>query len=71
MTKKRIEWVDWVKGVCTIFVVMCHLGWPELFERILNPVFLSAFLQYLVICFRHQIALENLLQRNLKGLLFQ
>lgn len=43
MIRKRIEWVDWVKGICTIFVVMCHLGWPELYERILNPIFLSAF----------------------------
>lgn len=69
MTKKRIEWVDWVKGVCTIFVVMCHLGWPELFERILNPVFLSAFFAVSGYMFSASDSFGKFITKKFKGLI--
>jgi len=69
MIKKRIEWVDWVKGVCTIFVVMCHLGWPELFERILNPVFLSAFFAVSGYMFSASDSFGKFITKKFKGLI--
>lgn len=40
--KKRIPWIDFVKGICMFMIIMCHAGWPYWIERFLNPFFMSA-----------------------------
>lgn len=43
MEKQRVEWIDLVKGFCMFAIIMCHSGWPELYRKVCDPVFLSAY----------------------------
>lgn len=41
--KRRIVWIDYLKGVCLVAVIMSHLGWPEVYARLLSPFYLAGF----------------------------
>ena len=41
--KKREEWLDILRGIAMIFVVIAHTGAPELYAKVYVPVFMSAF----------------------------
>lgn len=40
---KRIKWVDIVKGICIIFVMLSHSNPPDDFRRFFTPFFLTMF----------------------------
>lgn len=37
--KDRLEWIDFMKGFCMFSIVMCHVGWPKLYNRFFYPFF--------------------------------
>lgn len=39
----RKAWLDLIKGICMILIILCHTGAPEWYMRFLYPVFLTAF----------------------------
>ena len=39
----RIQWIDYLKGICMIAIVMNHLSWPEWYARFLSPFHLVGF----------------------------
>lgn len=41
--KMRLDWIDYLKGICMFCVVMSHLYWPEWYERFLAPFYLAGF----------------------------
>lgn len=43
MNKKRIEWIDNMRGICMILVILHHSGAPEEYQKFLSPFFLSGF----------------------------
>lgn len=43
MNNKRIEWIDNMRGICMILVILHHSGAPEEYQKFLSPFFLSGF----------------------------
>lgn len=43
MNKKRIEWIDNMRGICMLLVILHHAGAPEEYQKFLSPFFLSGF----------------------------
>ena len=43
MEKKHIEWIDYIKGVCILCVMIHHAKPLDIWDRLLAPFFLSAF----------------------------
>lgn len=41
--KNRILWIDYIKGICMIAVMMNHLGWPLGYARFMYPFELAGF----------------------------
>ena len=41
---KRMLWIDYVKALCMIGVIMSHLNWPMWYGRIITPFFLTGFI---------------------------
>lgn len=39
----RIQWIDYLKGLCMVSIVMNHLAWPEWYGRFLYPFQLAGF----------------------------
>lgn len=39
----RLLWVDYMKGICMMAVIMSHIGWPEVYGKIFSPFFLTGF----------------------------
>ena len=39
----RIQWIDYLKGLCMISIIMNHLAWPEWYARLLYPFQLAGF----------------------------
>ena len=40
---KRIKWIDIVKGICIVFVMLSHSNPPDDFRRFFTPFFLTMF----------------------------
>ena len=40
---KRIQWIDYLKGLCMVSIIMHHLAWPEWYARFLYPFELAGF----------------------------
>lgn len=43
LQKKRIIWIDIIKGICMIFIVISHSYPPEAYVRFYTPFFLTGF----------------------------
>lgn len=41
--KQRILWIDYIKGFCMLLVVMSHSAWPEGYDILFSPIFLTGF----------------------------
>lgn len=41
--KPRILWIDYIKGVCMALVIMSHSAWPNGYNLLFLPIFLTGF----------------------------
>ena len=39
----RWNWIDYIKGICMLMVIMSHSNWPYWYARFFIPVFLTGF----------------------------
>lgn len=39
----RIEWIDKMRGICMLLVILHHSGAPDEYQKFLSPFFLSGF----------------------------
>lgn len=40
---QRILWIDYIKGICMFLVIMSHSSWPEGYDLLFSPIFLTGF----------------------------
>lgn len=41
MDKKRLKWIDMIKGISMILIIFSHSGATEFFQRLYTPIFLT------------------------------
>ena len=70
MTNKRIEWIDIIKGISIIMVVLGHLDYcPEFCDYFYEPFFLTTFLFCFGYTFNSEVGFKEFCKKRVKTLL--
>ena len=66
--KKRIKWIDFVKGLCMYWIIVSHIGAPDLYVRFYTPFFLTSFFFISGYTWNPKNNFKQYLQGKVKGL---
>ena len=67
--KKRLQWIDCIKGICMIAVIMSHLNWQLWYARFLSPIFLTGFFFVSGYTFNAKDSFRTFVAGKVRGLL--
>lgn len=63
---RRIEWIDVVKGICAILVILMHSIKPDFFSRLFVPIFLPAFFFVAGYMFQTESSIKSSVKKQFK-----
>ena len=59
----RWQWIDYIKGICMLMVIMSHSNWPYWYARLFIPIFLTGFFFVSGYTFRKKSVKEFLISK--------